>query len=108
GHDAERGAVVVGELEDEPRLCETLHPRAADRDRLTGEVEAVVAVAERRERVATESLDTCHCGSSRSCSSSTAARASTARSSALIVRRRRARYASRSRRTVSTRSRPAS
>ena len=91
GDDAERGAVLVGQLEDEPRLRDVLHPRAADRDRLPDEVEAVVAVAERRERVASEAADARHRGSSRSCSSSTAARASTARSSALSVRRRCAR-----------------
>ena len=83
------------------RLREPLHPRAADRDRLADEVEAVVAVVQRAERVAAEAADAGHRGSSVSCSRSTAARASTARSSAVSVRSRCARYASRWRRTAS-------
>ena len=60
GLDAEREAVVVGQAQDQPRLREPLHPRAAHRDDLPDEVQAVVAVLERRERRATEAAGSGH------------------------------------------------
>ena len=88
GFDAEHEAVVVGQAEDQPRLREALHPGAADRDHLAGEVEAVVAVAERREgRRARAGARGSWGGSSVSRSSSIAARASRSRSSGVNVLR---------------------
>ena len=75
--------LLCGELEHQQRLRELLHPGAAHRDRLPDEVQAVVAIVQRREGVAPEAADAGHRGSSVSRSSSTAARASTARSSAV-------------------------
>ena len=50
GHDAEPDR-VVGQLEDEPRLGDLLHPGADQRDRLAAEEQPVVAVLERAHRL---------------------------------------------------------
>ena len=91
GDQTERGPVVVRQVQDEHGLRELLHPRSADRDDLTDEVEAVVAVVQRSERGASQPAHPGHRGSSMSCSSNIAARANTARSSAVRVRSRWAR-----------------
>src|SRR5207302_10698664 len=88
-HEAERepGAALAGEVEDEPALGGGLHPRAAERNQLGEEEQAVVADAEGVERALSCQANARHWPSpSSSFSSRVAARASTARSSASRVR----------------------
>ena len=90
GGDAERDAVVVGELDDQPVLGDALHPGADVRDHAPGVVDAVVAVAQRAERRA-------HRRVSRSITGAAARR--TSRSSWVSSASRRASQASRRRRS---------
>ena len=51
GHDAQPQGIAAGDRQHEPRLRDLLHPRADERDRLAGEEEPVVSVAERGHRL---------------------------------------------------------
>ena len=64
GHAQQRAR--AGQLQDQPRLRDLLHPVAGERDRLRGEVEAVVARAQGRERLAGRDPHARHSATSRS------------------------------------------
>ena len=102
--DRERGA---GELDDEPRECDVLHPRAGERDELAREEDAVVAVppqaAERpgaehegERRHASLSTSCASAGMAASTASNSAGSSALSRSASQVVRRARTRRISRS------------
>ena len=103
GGDAELGAAGAGQAEDQPVLRDALHPGAGVRHHAAGEVQPVVAVAQRAEGGAqlSQSLRTVVAGSGRRRGGRRAPRAVRSRSW-------RASHSSRRVRSARTRSRPCS
>ncbi len=93
-HQAEPGA-TAGELQHQPAEGDALHPRAADRDDLAEEVEAVVVRPESPEGLAGRALDPGH-GRGSVGSSESMSRSSTGRAAARRARSSSSRRASRS------------